>query len=362
MEPFYPFIAPLRQHSNNRVGLVSIITRTKNRPGLLRRALASASRQTYSQWEHIIVNDGGARDEVEAVLAGLDQEQVGKTRVIHLPQSIGMEGASNAGLSTATGEFFVIHDDDDTWHADFLAGAVDFLRAPRNECLVAVATNCEIVLEEEDADGTYRTTDRKAWNLWSKQIQLQDLLTRNTIPTISLLIRRDVLQHLKGYAEKMPVLGDWDFNIRLLLLGDIGTIDRKLAYYHQRTTQADATSNSVSGGLEKHHEYWRKYRNSLTRRTLSENPATIGLLNPVLTKIDELRQQQAHELTRIQTSLEGLHQAIQRLEIFLNASAQESRAHLRDEAREIRHLIQEAPRPMNSIQHIMMKIRRLIGR
>lgn len=361
MEPFYPFAVELRQPANVRAGLVSIITRTKNRPTLLRRALTSAGRQVYPLWEHIIVNDGGTQDEVDSVLATLNAEQAKKTKVIHLSQSIGMEGASNAGLSLAEGEYFVIHDDDDTWHEDFLTASVEFLIAPGNQSLAAVATNCEIVLEEEQ-DGAYHTTARQAWNLWSRQIQLQDLLTRNTIPTISLLIRRNVLQHLKGYAEMMPVLGDWDFNIRLLLLGDIGTIDRKLAYYHQRTSRDAAASNSVSSGLERHYEYWRKYRNSLTRRALAENPSAVGLLNPILTKIDELKQHQEYDLAKIQTSLDSLHQAIQRLEGFLNTAVHESQAQVQAESSEIRRLIQEAPRPMNSIQYIKMKLKQLIGK
>lgn len=37
---------------------VGIITRTKNRPLLLRRAIQSVANQTYKNYVHIIVNDG----------------------------------------------------------------------------------------------------------------------------------------------------------------------------------------------------------------------------------------------------------------------------------------------------------------
>jgi glycosyltransferase involved in cell wall biosynthesis len=48
-------------------------------------------------------------------------------RVLHHAHSKGMEAASNAGIHASTGEFVVIHDDDDSWHPDFLRETVDYL-------------------------------------------------------------------------------------------------------------------------------------------------------------------------------------------------------------------------------------------
>ena len=40
-------------------GRVAIITRTKDRPFLLPRAIDSVLKQTQGDWIHVIVNDGG---------------------------------------------------------------------------------------------------------------------------------------------------------------------------------------------------------------------------------------------------------------------------------------------------------------
>ena len=39
-----------------------------------------------------------------------------------------MEAASNAGIKATNGELIVIHDDDDTWHPDFLKKCVCVLQ------------------------------------------------------------------------------------------------------------------------------------------------------------------------------------------------------------------------------------------
>lgn len=359
MKPLYPFNIEINNPPDAAIGLVSVITRTKNRPQFLRRALMSVGSQKYTHWEHIIVNDGGPEEDVNRILSDLTVEKKVKTKVIHLPESIGMEAASNAGLSIATGEFFVIHDDDDTWHEDFLFFTVEQLSAKNNESLVAVTSNCEIVLEEE-INGTYQVTGKRDWLLWSNQIQLMDILTRNTIPTIALLIRKKVLTEMKGYAEQMPVLGDWDFNIRLLLLGDIGVVDKKLAYYHQRPATNSNASNSISGGASLHYEYWQKYRNSLTRKAITENQSIIGILNPILTKIDDLRQLQ--DVVVRQITSEIVQNEIQKLEVRLHESEKKKQEYFVSELGEIKKSIHSVQYTLHPLQKIKSTISNFLKR
>ncbi|WP_368859267.1 glycosyltransferase family A protein, partial [Xenorhabdus bovienii] len=47
---------------------VGIVTRTKNRAVLLRRALESVKDQTYPHWQLVIVNDGGQPEPVDALV------------------------------------------------------------------------------------------------------------------------------------------------------------------------------------------------------------------------------------------------------------------------------------------------------
>ena len=98
---------------------VSVVVRTKDRPVFLRRALNDIAAQTFTDWEIVIVNDGGDSAAVHAV-AG-DSPCADRITEIDSPVPGGRCAAANAGIRAAKGEYIVLHDDDDLWHPDFLA-------------------------------------------------------------------------------------------------------------------------------------------------------------------------------------------------------------------------------------------------
>src|SRR5690606_31325740 len=100
---------------------IGIITRTKNRPILLRRALQSVVNQTLEDWQLVVVNDGGEKGPVDALFKEFSAAFKGRAQVIHNPQSQGMEAASNIGLDALKTEYAMVHDDDDSLHTEFFA-------------------------------------------------------------------------------------------------------------------------------------------------------------------------------------------------------------------------------------------------
>jgi len=276
----------------------AIIMRTLNRPVLLVRALASVLGQTHQDWHLYIVNDGGDKSALEKTLLPYRPAFDNRLTVIHHETSRGMEAASNAALKIASGDFLVIHDDDDAWHRDFLKKTTRFLNNPENAAYIAVASNCEVIHEEIRADKIIET-GRFPWGAFNENIAFaEQILFANSIPPISLLIRKSVAAKAGLFNENLPVLGDWDYNIRLMQIGDIGSLDEKLAYYHHRVNQKDAYGNSVHSGQKKHHKYNTLYRNALLREFLKANPSALGLLQLLaiksgenLNKINELLEQ-----------------------------------------------------------------------
>lgn len=98
---------------------VGIVTRTKNRIVLLRRALESVKNQSHENWILVIVNDGGDPAPVDRLVASIFNTD-SRVRIIHHPESKGMEAASNAGISALDTDYAIIHDDDDSWAPEFL--------------------------------------------------------------------------------------------------------------------------------------------------------------------------------------------------------------------------------------------------
>jgi glycosyltransferase involved in cell wall biosynthesis len=88
---------------------VSVIITTCNRAALVVAALESVFRQTYRDFEVIVVDDGST-DDTRAVLAGYGE----RIRCIHQPNS-GLNAARNAAIDQARGAYFALLDDDDLW-------------------------------------------------------------------------------------------------------------------------------------------------------------------------------------------------------------------------------------------------------
>ena len=252
---------------------VAVITRTKDRDILLWRALNSVSRQTFPDFIWVIVNDGGKKEGVDAVAETARQRGIDIT-VLHHEKSKGMEAASNAGIRSCDSEYIVIHDDDDSWEPDFLKRTVAFLDS--EPLFSGVITHTLLVNEVIEEKGP-RTTSCYGFNTWLKSIYLMEMLMVNTFPPISFLYKRSIYDEIGGYNESLPVLGDWDFNIRFLQKADIGVIPELLALYHHRDTITDPNNiygNTVNAGIGNHVRYDAVLRNHYFRT----DPSGLGTL------------------------------------------------------------------------------------
>jgi glycosyltransferase involved in cell wall biosynthesis len=256
---------------------VTIVTRTKNRPVLLRRALASVLGQTLRSWELLIVNDGGRPRAVNDLVRAVGAKARGRIRVIHNLQSLGMEAASNRALGEARGDYVVIHDDDDTWEPTFLEECVAHMDRA-DACVGGVVTHSAKVTERLDGNRVFfERSDPYTPGLAC--ITLMAMGRTNMFPPIAFLYRRSALDVLKGYRADLPVLGDWEFNLRFLSEFEIEVVQKCLANYHIRpATQSGIYSNSVVGGLTVHQKYDTRLRNQLLRDDMKAGRAGLGFL------------------------------------------------------------------------------------
>ena len=97
--------------------MISIVLPTYNRAAVLPRAVDSVLRQTFADWELIIVDDGST-DETARYLAGLRDPRVS---VFSHSLNRGVAAAKNTGLDHIRGEWFTILDSDDEATPDALA-------------------------------------------------------------------------------------------------------------------------------------------------------------------------------------------------------------------------------------------------
>lgn len=263
----------------NSTPKVAVITRTKDRAILLERAIKSVHSQTMEDFIHVIINDGGDQPSVDALIEEYKDLIKGRVKVIHNPKSGGMEAASNKAIKSVKSTYVAIHDDDDTWHPEFLEHTVAVL--DEGEWGVVVKTNkiIEEIIADENRVEHIKT---EPWMPDLKVINLYRQCIDNQMTPITFVYRRDVFDEIGYYDETLPVCGDWDFGIRFMQKHDIAFIDPgfALANYHHRKFNPNAagSTNTSYAGNDNHRIYTNKLMNKYLRQELAEGKMGVGYI------------------------------------------------------------------------------------
>jgi glycosyltransferase involved in cell wall biosynthesis len=269
---------------------VAVVTRTRNRPAFLERAVQSVSSQSFGDLAWIVVNDGGSREPADAAVAGARDRGI-EARAIHNDESRGMQAASNQGIEASRSAYVVIHDDDDSWEPGFLAATVGFMedggRPPGTRGVATLVTQVEERVEE----GSVREIGRAPFRADLRSVSLFEMAGKNAVPPISFLYERSVHDEIGPYREDLPVLGDWEFYMRFLRKWDIEVIPEYLALYHMRPPDAGAADgNSVLVRADMHARYAARIRNEMLRRDLDERVVGMGFIVNIAPIVVQMRR------------------------------------------------------------------------
>lgn len=254
---------------------IAVITRTKNRALLLNRCLNSLIKQTYKDFIWVVVNDNGNSEDVEKI-ANKAKDLGITVQVFHRTCSSGVAAAANTGISNSISEFIHILDDDDSIESNFYEETITFLDIKSHYS--AVITGVKRINEEIRGDQII-SIDSHTINCPDSTLFIADLLWKNQFTTNSFVFRRATLKTVGMYDEDLPVLEDWDFNLRFIKHYDIGVISKVLANYHWRVgTVVGGTAQTITTGISLHNEYTAIIRNKLLRQDISSGQFGLGTL------------------------------------------------------------------------------------
>jgi teichuronic acid biosynthesis glycosyltransferase TuaG len=90
---------------------ISVIIPTYNSSSYIRRAIESVKKQTYSNWEIVII-DGGSSDNTLNLLRQFDKSKI---KVFYLPKENGLAASRYYGICKASGNYVAFLDSDDFW-------------------------------------------------------------------------------------------------------------------------------------------------------------------------------------------------------------------------------------------------------
>lgn len=287
-----------------------IVVRTKNRNLLLKRALSSIVKQSYTDWQIVLVNDGGNKEELDCLVEAFLRDNslsTDKVILIHNQNSCGMEAASNLAINSSNSKYIALLDDDDTWDCLFLERTISFLDSNKKFQGVACPAN---LVEEAISNDEIKTIAVRPYNPQLKSISIPDLLGQNRFTSNSFVYSRGAFEEVGDYDENLPVLGDWDFNLRFIIKYDIKIIPEALVNYHMRfTVMSSDYDNSVTTRQNFHADYRAFIINKYSRRFFENQDYTgLGIMfftalydhGLQLTKLDD--RVNAHLNTQLEVS------------------------------------------------------------
>lgn len=291
---------------------VAVITRTKDRPLFLARAIISVQAQTMTDFIQIIVNDAGNRSAVEKVLKEHEKIIRSPIKVIHNKVSNGMEAATNKAINSVDSKYIAIHDDDDSWHPDFLLETTKHLESTGSMGVVAAADR----ILETIKDGKIHIIKKERWLPGVSEINLYKQCLDQYAITIAFVYQRSALETVGLYDESLPVAADWDFAIRFLLEYDIDFLEHEpaLANYHHRPDIKGKNGNSVFASRDLHEYYYNVLRNKYLRHDIKKGRIGIGyIMNSLKYQRDisiEKQKQDEQQTVRIEGHINYVAQQI----------------------------------------------------
>lgn len=239
---------------NNQLPLVSIIMPAYNAQDYIKQSIQSVVKQTYNNWELLIINDGSTDNTVSIV------ESFKDTRIVLFSQeNSGVSRARNYGISKAKGDYIAFLDSDDLWKNNKLNVQVSYMKK-----------HPDIVLSYTDYDSFKLQNEIiKNKQLYPFQIENQHdrLLVFNYIATLTVMLKKEIFQKVDGFDISLFGPEDWDLWIRIAKIGKIAFINQKLALYREHES---GISKNRKRQLEQEYKVLRRYALQSTNKKLQK--------------------------------------------------------------------------------------------
>jgi len=242
--------------------LFCVVIPTRNRVGLVARAIESVRAQTCSDHELVIVDDGST-DGTQELLRTI---QGPRCRVIRNERGTGVSAARNTGVAAASSELITFLDDDDELRPHALQrlreryaaySRLDFLWGGR-------------LVHEKDGDGQTIATREDDWHHVPCPIAGAGFLpyALRIATNAAFTLRRSLCQQLGGFDVAFRLSEDRDLFVTLAEGGYLGAaVDATIIDVYERASSLSRSTGVQSAPdfdlrvLEKHRSYLQRPEN-----------------------------------------------------------------------------------------------------
>lgn len=211
---------------------VSVIIPAYNAMTYLPDAIESVFRQTFDDFELIIVNDGST-DGTEQYISQLADSSI---RLISQENS-GKSQARNKGIAEAQAEYLAFLDADDLWEPTKLDKQVSCLdRHPE----VGLVYTWTAMADQEGKPTGQVVAFHAEGHVWKELIQ-KNIVACGSTP----LVRRDCFKAIGLFSIDLPHCEDWDMWLRIATHYPIAVVKEPLVRYRQYSENSSINYQSI---------------------------------------------------------------------------------------------------------------------
>ena len=225
--------------------LISIIIPTYNRADMLDNSINSVRKQTYKNWELIIVDDAST-DRTEDVIRKHMAEDA-RIRYIKNDTNTGANATRNRGIKESSGEYIAFLDDDDRWDPDKISLQYNYFM----ENPVIGVVYCGYRYINLNTEKIVRIESPR----YVGDVSVI-LLRNNFIGSSVPLFKRECFDIAGQFDEELTSCQDWDMWIRIAQVFHFSYINKVLV---DITVHGHQISVNLKSKIESRHKLLKKY-------------------------------------------------------------------------------------------------------
>ncbi|MEX0609431.1 MAG: glycosyltransferase [Balneolaceae bacterium] len=230
-------------------GLVSILMPVFNGSAFLDRSIKSVLRQTYGNWELIIVDDKSRDESVNVVKKYLTDERI---ILLENEKNVGIAASRNRAIAASTGEFIAILDQDDEWKNQKLEKQINLFKE-LNSDYGLVYCNTEI----HHSTGEVYVRKKEIEPGITIEENVRKLFLQNLLSSLTVMMKKECIKEVGAFDESIKWGGDdYDLWMRIAAKYKFAFLDESLAIRHEHGKNF---SNEKKKMVEKSIAFGREY-------------------------------------------------------------------------------------------------------
>lgn len=250
--------------------LVSVVIPTYSRPRFLQRCIHSVLRQSYSSIEVLVVDDNNpgtdARKETEKVMQMFSNNN--KVTYIKHEKNKNGSAARNTGWKFSHGKYITFLDDDDEIEKTKIEKQVARLES-LDSTWGACYTGYHLIKE----NGVNQiSSEKRSGNCYVEALMRTMFMGSGS----NLLIRKNIVDEIRGYDESFQRNQDIEFLVRVLEHYKLAYVDEDLLAIHQEKNRKSRSFEQIDSYAK---YYLKKFMGRINKLDKKEKERVISVIS-----------------------------------------------------------------------------------